>query len=171
MISRMKQTLSNAWGYRPFRDPLKRFGGEAYDSAENIAWTYSEAYRQAAKTVRIGEIGIRDALKIINSYTDEECRQHFLNKPRAQVIEEYFGHRRTFYLAVLALIYGLIYNFSPVATMHINTLLFGQVVIIASGFVFIPLFGWRCWQARVGGNYPPHRFIAALLRNPLNIFP
>ncbi|MEW8308191.1 MAG: hypothetical protein G8D88_13825 [gamma proteobacterium symbiont of Ctena orbiculata] len=162
----MINTLKKAWGYRPFRDPLKHFGSEAYDSAENIGWTFAEPVRR----LKSKRMGITKALSIVNSFTDEQCQQHFRNKPVNDLIDEYRGHRRMFNLAVFGLLFGLYYSFSADASMTIFTMVYGPGVATLSA-IYMLIFGWRCWQARVGGNYPPHRFIAALLRNPLQIFP
>ncbi len=170
MVSWMKNTLINTWRYRPIRDPLYRFGSEVCDSAENTNWTFKEAYRQGAKAIRAGDIGIKEALKIINSFTDEECRKHFDNKPKTQLIEEYHQHRRAFYIW-LVMLAGLIhYQLTTGASTTFAAMVCGALAI-SLFTVLLPLLSWRCWQGRVGGNYPPHRFLAALLRNPLQIFP
>ncbi len=170
MISWMKNTLVNAWRFRPIRGPLKRFSGEVYDSAENTNWTYREGCRRGAKAVRFGSIGIKDALKFINAYSDEECRQHFDNKPKVQLIEEYHQHRRAFYIWLTTLAIFINYQLTTGASTTFAAMLCGALAV-SLFTVLLPLLGWRCWQARIGGNYPPHRLLAALLRNPLELLP
>lgn len=166
MINLIKKGLVSTWRYRPIRDPLKSFFGGAFSSAENISGTYTDAARSSGAQKGRGD----SAREIVNSFTDEQCREHYNSKAKTDLASEYRGHQINFYLSVLGLIYGINYALSQEATMTILTLVTGPAIAFAS-LVYIAMLSWRCWQARVGGNYQPSRFIAALLRNPFQVFP
>ncbi|MCG8102738.1 MAG: hypothetical protein N0C91_10145 [Candidatus Thiodiazotropha endolucinida] len=170
MISWMKKGLIATWKYRPIWHPLKQFGSEVYESAENIVGIYAEAGEVARCKVKGGNHSILKNLLILNSFSESEYRQHYADKPETDRKREYLFHGFAFYFYLPMLAWAIHYQLTIGTTTSFVAMLCGALAISIFS-VLIPLYAWRCWQARVGGNYPPSRFAAALLRNPLNIFP